>query len=141
VRRRWQYFEAPGDPDLPLSETQSPWVVGRLVTLPLEHWELLLDWVSRVDSPTAEMLKSISYGAPGEDSRITNLSADEILCLTCSLDALAARLQSGPDLTTESTDEVPDVLASEEHARMLRNVATAFRESLRLQAPVRGWED
>jgi len=140
--RQWQYFEAPGDVDTPLIEGMSPWVTERLVMLPVEQWELILNWLKKHDRWTAETLRKISYGAyQEEDSYITEIDQIETSELVRRLATFADLLENGSDLLDAPTDEIPDVLASEEHARMLRNVSAAFNESLVLKSPVKGWSD
>jgi hypothetical protein len=54
---------------------------------------------------------------------------------------LADEIEDDPDLTPEATEEIPDALVPEEHARMLRNVAAVFLESRNQKEPFRSWRE
>ena len=139
VKRSWQIFVAPGAETEPLPLVGSPWHDERWVTIPREHWHLILDFADHLDAEKTEKLRSFSYAADGNSSDHIRASPEELESSLQFLDALANEIGRSPPLVPEATEEVPDEYVNEEHVRMLSAVGTVLRESLRLQQPFRAW--
>src|SRR5689334_22987980 len=118
-----QIFVAPGDEDVPLLEEESPWELDRWVSIPSEQWDVLLGEARKTDAQLGRMLGFASGGGNPIGDTTIPYDADEIRALVKFLEQLASRIEMGPDLASEATEDVPDVFVPSEHARMLRNVA------------------
>ena len=136
ARRAWQVFAAPGNDEDALPLPPSPWHVDRWARLPLEHWNLILDFAQRIDPQQARVLDQATYLTHADSASDTiALSSDQVRELV----AFIARLQQ--EIVPVATEEVPDEYENEEHIRMLAAVAAVFRESLRLGEPFNAWLD
>lgn len=138
--RNWQVFAAPGG-DEPLVGGPHPWIQHRSVYIPLEHWGLLLDRAQLDDAALTQRLELVSGSVDPLAEEDIEVPDAELSELADFVDALADRVESGPDLTDQPTPEIPDAYTSEEHARMLRSVGLVFRESLRTGRPARSWKE
>ena len=139
MKRSWQIFVAPGEETKPLPIESSPWYDERWVTIPKEHWDLILDFGEHFDAQSTEKLRSFSYAGDNNPNDYIYASQEEVESLILFLGDLANEIRHSPPLVPEATKEVPDEYVNEEHVRMLKAVATVFRESLCLQQPFRAW--
>jgi hypothetical protein len=136
MSRLWQTFVAPGTG--PIAGGEAPWFADdRVVRLPDEHWQLILDFAASLDPAAAAQLRE--YSLP-EDGRCL----PDTLCgekMIRFLDMLQAALLAGPRLSPFVSDEIPDDYEREQHQAMVLAVQLIFREALHLGEPFRAWVD
>ncbi len=133
--RLGQLFTAPGPEDEKLPTPPSAWHSGRYVTIPMEHWEVILDFAEKVNPDMTEVLRRYAY--PPDTRRL--LPPDEELEeMLGFLSLLQTKLLEAPPLVPEVTELFPEDFPNDEHARMLEAVATVLRESRRLGLPFEG---
>jgi hypothetical protein len=141
MNRPMQIFNAPGDEDSPLLNEPSPWVVDRLVSIPAEQWWILLQKAKESNAQLGENLVLASGDTnPAGDLTITH-NAEHLRTLAQFVEQLASRIEHGPILVPEPTEEIPEAFEPSEHARMLRNVAAVFRESEMTGEPYEAWRE
>lgn len=129
---RWkQLFIAPGPDDDALPITASPWHVGRLVALPMEHWEVILAFAAEVDESDAEMLRELSYRPREEPLPLEEELEDAIGFLR----ELQHHIKKAPPLVPEVTEEIPENFENQEHVRMIDAVVAVLEEAKRKQLP------
>ncbi len=129
---RWkQLFLAPGADDAALPIAASPWHLGRLVALPMEHWEVILAFAAEVDESDAEMLRELSYRPPEEPLP----TEEELEAVTEFLREVQHHIKKAPPLVPEVTEEIPENFENEEHVRMIDAVIAVFEEAKRRQLP------
>lgn len=129
---RWkQLFIAPGPDDDALPIAASPWHLGRLVALPMEHWEVILAFATEVDESDGEMLRELSYQQRGEPLPPEEELTDAIGFLR----ELQRHIKEAPPLVPEPTEEIPESFENAEHVRMLDAVAAVLEEARRMQLP------
>jgi hypothetical protein len=139
MKRIWQIFVAPGDEKEPLPISVSPWHDERWASLPMEHWNVILDFVGQDDPQPAEKLRMLSRSADNNDDDLVQASREELSELSDMMEAWIEKIKSAPPLIQAVSEEIPDLYLNEEHARMLEAVAAVFREALRLGKPFRAW--
>lgn len=130
-----QLFFAPGPDDEPLPIAASAWHSGRCVVIPLEHWEVILAFVTQTDRSLGEILECYSYPP---DTRRLLPSADELREVLQSLDQVIDRLRAAAPLVPEISERFPEDFPNEEHALMVEAAAAVFREALVRQEPFEG---
>lgn len=141
MNRPMQIFNAPGDEESPLLSQPSPWVVDRLVSIPAEQWWILLQKAKENDPQLGQSLVLASGDTnPGGDLTVA-YDAEHLRGLVQFVEQLASRIEQGPILVPEPTEEIPEAFAPSEHARMLRNVAAVFRESGMTGEPYEAWRE
>lgn len=130
-----QLFFAPGPDDEPLRIAASAWHSGRCVVIPLEHWEVILAFVTQTDRSLGEILERYSYPP---DTRRLLPSADELREVLQSLNQVIDRLRAAAPLVPEISERFPEDFPNEEHALMVEAAAAVFREALVRQEPFEG---
>lgn len=133
--RLGQLFTAPGPEDEELPTPPSAWHSGRYVTIPMEHWEVILEFADKVDAEKTEILRRYAYPP---DTRKLLPPADELDLMIGFLRDLQTKLLEAPPLVPEVTELFPEDFPNDEHARMLEAVAAVLRESQRLGEPFEG---
>jgi hypothetical protein len=137
---RWkQIFMAPGENDSePLPLPASPWHAGRSVSLPREHWELLIRFARTVDAELAELMDGYS-NAHVEQRRANRVraTAEELARMVRFLSELIPRLRGTPALSTGAS--VEEDFLNEEYIRMLEAVIAVMREALQRGERFRAW--
>ena len=132
--RMGQIFVAPGEEDESLPIPPSAWHSGRLVRLPLEHWELILDFAEKLDAEKTARLRRYSYPAEG---RV--LASDEELGDTLEfIDQLKQAIAAASPLVPKPNEIFLEDYPNDEHIRMLESVAAVLAESRRLRKPFEG---
>ncbi|HLO88303.1 MAG TPA: hypothetical protein VK203_25320 [Nostocaceae cyanobacterium] len=139
--RVWQLFIAPGEEDEPLPIDSSPWHNGRIVRIPKEHWQLILNFAAYFDQEKTQKLDDYSYAPDNNEYDYIYASQEELESLLVFMEELNHQIELAPPLVPEATEEIPDEYENEEHIRTLKAVASVFRESIRLQQPFRAWID
>ncbi|WP_019867403.1 hypothetical protein [Methylovulum miyakonense] len=139
MKRSWQIFVAPGQDTDTLPLENSPWHDERWVTLPKEHWDLILDFGEHLDANNTERLRSFSCSENNDPNDYIYALPEELETLVKFIENLADQISHSPPLVPEATEEIPDEYVNEEHVRMLKAVASVFRESLRLHQHFRAW--
>lgn len=130
-----QLFFAPGPDGEPSPIAASAWHSGRCVIIPLEHWEVILEFTTRTDPALAEILERYSY-TPGAQRILP--SATELRVVLQSLVQVQNRLRAAPPLVPEVSDGFPEDFPNEEHPLMVEAAAAVFREALVRQQPFEG---
>ncbi len=141
MSRSWQLFEGPDPDDRPLPTPPSPWIEGQLVRLPLEHWQIVVDFAAKSSPDVARQLSGISFAAAGQDDDRIALEPSELQSLLKNLERLALAIRQAEPLVRVATAAVPDEFVNEEHARMVEAVRAVVTEALRLGLPFRAWID
>lgn len=142
ARRAWQVFVAPGNAEDVLPIAESPWHWEREARIPLEHWNLILDFAQRVDPQQALVLDQATYlTRAGRSDYTIVLPPDQVREVVAFIARLQQEIAQAAPLVPIATEEVPDEYENEEHIRMLDAVAAVFRESLRLGEPFNAWLD
>ncbi len=141
MEKRCQNFVAPGADTEPLPIEPSPWHDARLVTVPREHWELVLELGASVDAKKAEKLDGYSLAADFNKECFIYAVPDELEAMVGFMRDLGRRIGVAAPLVPEATEEVPDELENEEHVRMLQAVSAVFEEAIRQGQPFRAWID
>ena len=139
--RQWQIFVAPGEETDPLPIEISPWHDERWVHIPKEHWNLILNFAEALDQNKAEQLDTYSWAADDNEYDYIYASTETLESLLVFMEELGRKIELAEPLVPEATEEVPDEYVNEEHIRMLKAVASVFRESIRLRQPFRAWVD
>lgn len=130
-RRRKQVFVAPraeSEEERALTAEPSPWVLGRYVVIPLEHWEVILGLAEEVDAVRGAQLRRYSYTA----NEGILPSAAELASMRELLSLLQATLRERPALVPEATEEFPENFPNEEHVRMVEALVAVLGEVERL---------
>jgi len=138
VGRQHQTFCAPGEKEAPLEIPASPWHVGRCVYIPFEHWEVILDFARKQDPERTELLERWSTTDPLKSYDL-HPPATVLDALIHFVEELARQIERAPPLVPEPTEEIPEDLVNEEHARMLQAVNAVLGESRRLGQPYMVW--
>jgi hypothetical protein len=134
VGRLGQLFIAPGPEDDPLPIPPSAWHTGRTVRLPMEQWEVILDFAEKVSLEKTELLRKYAYP---EGGRI--LPPPEALDAVLAFIAeLQEAILKAPPLVPEITEVLLEDYTNDEHVRMLQAVAAVLSEARRLQQPFEG---
>jgi hypothetical protein len=141
MKRSWQIFVAPGEENEPLPISVSPWHSERRASLPLEHWNLILDFIEQYDRKSAERLRMLSRAVDDNDDDFVNASPEDLSELSKRMEVWMKKIKQAPPLVEAVSEDIPDRYVNEEHARMLEAVAAVFREALRLEKPFRAWID
>lgn len=138
MRRAWQVFIAPGPDDAELPTEPSPWHTGREVRIPLEHWELVVDFGQKnVDSAEADAVRQMSWSR--EPDSVVRTSADGLRAASAFLERLKGAVLQADPLVPAATEQIPDEYENDEHARMLDAVRAVFLEALQTGQPFRAW--
>lgn len=130
-----QLFIAPGSDDEPLPIEPSAWHAGRCVVIPLEHWEIILQFVAGTDKALFQTLERYSY--PPDTRRILPAD-DELRVVLHSLDELQDRIRASPPFVPVVNERFPEDFSNEEHALMVKAAAAVFREALTRGEPFEG---
>ncbi len=141
MEKRFQNFVAPGEDQAPLPLEPSPWHDMRLVTVPREHWELILQLGVSVDAAKAKQLDGYSLAADYNAECFVHAAYEELETVVEFMRDLARRIEVAAPLVPQATEEVPDELENEEHVRMLQAVIAVFEEAIRQSQPFRAWID
>ncbi len=135
MSRMYQQFEAPGPEGKALPIAGSAWHQGRLVRLPLEHWERLEELVAR---SLPEFLESWDFFCDLDGG---SCSPAQVEAFKDGLLRLRQQVAESEPLTPESNEEIPEALPPEEHQKMLDAVVAVVDECLKLQEPFDSWVD
>ena len=122
---RTQRYWAPGPEEEPLGLPASPWVYGRLVTIPLPYWERILEFARQLD-PEATHRLELQSGNPGFDEDEIEISSEEAARTAAFLGRLADAIDAAEPLVPEATAEFPEAYRNEELARMARAAQAVF---------------
>ena len=141
MKRSWQIFVAPGEDSQQLPIDSSPWHDERWVNIPLEHWELILDFADTIDSLNAQKLRSLSF--PNEENEYSYIyvSLELLKEILLFMEKLADKIKKASPLVPYPTEEIPDEYTNEEHIRMLNAVGAVFQETIKLKQPFRAWRE
>jgi hypothetical protein len=135
VGRLKQLFIAPGPEEEALPTPPSAWHSGRYVAIPMEHWEVILEFAEKADAEKTELLRRYAYPA-GTQTLLP--PAEEAEMMLGFLGELQAKLLKAPPLVPEVTELFPEDFPNDDHAQMLEAVAAVIRESQRLGQPFEG---
>lgn len=141
MSRPWQKFVAPGPDGLPLPIAESPWHSNRWVRIPYEHWNLIIDFASRLDIASAECLRSLSWATDDNEMDYIDCSSAELERMLDFVNHLSREIEHAPPLVPEATNVIPDRYPNDEHVRMLSAIAAVFQESIRRNQPFRAWSE
>lgn len=130
-----QLFIAPGSDDEELPTAASSWHRGRYAKLPMEHWEVILEFAERMDPEKAQVLRRYSYPAP--DGKILP-SPDEHQMMMVFIRDLQREILNAPPLVPEANELFPEDFPNTDHAQMLDAVAAVLQEAQRLGQPFEG---
>jgi len=137
-----QVFVAPGDDDdEPVDESVLPWVYGRGLHFPLEHWELLLDEAGTVDRDMADLLRSASGVVAPETSTDIELAPARLDALIEFLKRFADHLSGRRQLAVPIPPEIEYVLPMSDYAEMVRLVRRVLEEARDRRRPFQAWTD
>jgi hypothetical protein len=126
--RRYQNFVAPGDEDISLPVPSSCWHVGRLATIPAEHWEILIEFANKKLSQDEDFLEKVSY----LDGDFSNFSMEKVTKFHCILEELISILRGSEDINHEYSDEILEIHSNDEYIEMLKTILAVVDESLKL---------
>ena len=127
-----QRFIAPGPEEEALPIAPSPWHFARIVEFHREHWHVILDFIERAHGPAQrEWLESYAY--PADDELLPERQDGE--AMIDLLRSLQAEIRAAPPLVPEVTEEFPENLYNEEHARMLEALVAVIAEALQRGEP------
>ena len=137
-----QVFVAPGDDeDEPVDQSELPWVFGRGLYFPLEHWNLLLDEAALVNPEIAALLKHASGVFAPEDTVEIALGPGQLDELIRFLDEFARYLLGRSGLAAPIPEEIDYVLPLTTYAEMVRLVRRVLEESRDRGRPFQAWTD
>lgn len=121
--RKFQIFEANLPQGQSLELLPSPWLVDGLVSIPLEHWELLREL-------------AVANKVVGNDLwvRMSTLDGErpepiEIKMFVTGLKVMMSRLRTDMTAMLRLTQGFPEPLPGSEHARMLEAVVRVLEKS------------
>ncbi len=143
MKRIYRKFEAPADTSQCLPIEQSPWHFMRNARIPLNQWELIIEFAKTINPKKAEILERDSVGSFANDEYL-DISDSEIFEIISFMLELQAKLEvSEPILSLKDRvfDEIHDEFENEEYKRMLEAVIAVYRESLKLGEPVCAYND
>jgi hypothetical protein len=129
-----QLFIAPGPEDDELPIAPSAWHDGPYVTIPMEHWEVILDFAEKLDSEKTQRLRDYSYPT----DRCVLPHAEEHEVMMKFIRYLQGELLGAPPLVPEPNALFPENFPNEDHAQMLEAVAAVLVEAQRLGLPFVG---
>lgn len=132
--RLGQVFTAPGPEDESLPIPPSAWHSGREVLIPMEHWEVILNFAEKLDAEKTEILRHYAY--PSEGWILP--PAEELESMNSFIGNVQEELLKAPPLVPESSNLFPENFSNKEHVRMLAAVAAVFTEARRLRLPFEG---
>ena len=111
--------------------------MGRLVRLPMEHWEIILDFAESLDREKAQILRRYSY----PETRQILPQPEELDAMIRFIAELQDTIRSAPPLVPTTTEIFLEDYTNDEHARMLESVAAVLAEARRLNQPFEGDTD
>lgn len=130
----YQTFIAPGDEDEELPIKHSPWVIDRIVSIPMRYWNVLLEYAEATNKKKGEKLDNACWSRIDEDYNIY-LSDDEIDELILFMEELCHKLKSEP----KDPIDGPEGLYNEEYINIFKVVILIFKESKSRKQPFQGW--
>jgi hypothetical protein len=135
VGRLAQLFIAPGNEDDELPTAASAWHRGRYAKIPMEHWDVILDFAESLDPEKTQILRRYSYPAP--DGKLLP-PAGEHETIVAFIRHLQSEILSAPPLVPEANELFPENFPNEDHAQMLDAVVAVLKEAQRLGQPFEG---
>ena len=135
--RLGQLFIAPGPEGASLPIPPSAWHSGRVVRLPMEHWDAILDFAEQRSADKTQTLRMYSYP---KDGKILP-SPDELDAMLGFIQEVQEALRNAQALVPEATEVYPEAFPNDEHIRMLDAVAAVLSEARRLGEPFEGDAD
>ena len=141
MSRSWQVFVAPDDESAPLPIAASPWHIDRMVRIPTEHWLLILDFAESMNLALSDELRANSRAIDHNPDDEIRIPLSRLGPLVAFLRQVKVAIGLAPPLVPEATEDVPDELTNDEHARMIEAVSAVFEEAQRLQQPFRAWNE
>lgn len=126
-----QLFIAPGPEDDELATSPSAWHSGRYVTIPMEHWEVILNFASQLDEEKANILRGYAYP---ENRRVLPAKEESDMMISF-IGRLQEAIIEAPPLVPEATEVYLENFPNDEHARMLDAVVAVLSEAQRLGQP------
>jgi len=139
MSRLWQIFVAPGDGSDALPIDRSPWYSGRTVTLPKEHWEVILQFAASINKQAAQKLTSYARSENYFDDDNIHVSREELDSILVFMEKLSQKIEQAAPLVPQPNDDTPEDFENAEHARMVKAVAAVFSEARRLHRPFKAW--
>jgi hypothetical protein len=134
VGRLKQIFIAPGSEEAALPIPPSAWHSGRMVLLPIEHWERILDFAAQMDADATRTLQRYAYPPDGKI-----LPPKRELQQTLSfIHVLIQALPRVNPLVPEANALFPENFPNTEHVLMLQAVQAVLQEAYRLEQPFEG---
>ncbi len=91
MSRLWQIFVAPGDGSDALPIDRSPWYSGRTVTLPKEHWEVILQFAASINKQAAQKLTSYARSENYFDDDNIHVSREELDSILVFMEKLSQK--------------------------------------------------
>lgn len=125
--RRYQNFAAPGDEDLSLPIPKSCWHVGRIATIPAEHWELLIEFANEKLSQDEFFLEKASH----LDGNFSDWSMGKVSEFCSALKELIFILNQSENINNEYSDEILEIHSNNEYIEMLETILAVVNESLK----------
>lgn len=132
--RLGQVFTAPGPEEEDLPIPPSAWHSGREVRIPMEHWEVILDFAEKLDAEKTRILRHYAYPSGGWILP----PADELNKMTSFIANLQEELLKAPSLVPEASSLFPENFSNKEHVRMLHAVIAVLMEANKLGLPFEG---
>ena len=136
--RLHQLFTAPGPEEDTLPTPASAWHTGRYVTIPMEHWDLILDFAEKLDTDKAQILRRYAYPP---NTRWLLPPTEELESMLVFLKHLQEEILKAPPFVTEPSDRYPEDFPNDEHVRMVDAVVAVLLEVRRLGQPFEGDAD
>jgi hypothetical protein len=123
-----QMFIAPGPEDEALPTPPSAWHDGRYVSIPMEHWDVILEFAERLEAAKGQMLRRYAYPP---DTRLLP-SAEEHQVMVDFIRRLQKEILEAPPLVPEANELFPEDFPNTEHVLMLDSVIAVLCEAQRL---------
>ena len=122
-KRQYQVFAATLPPGQTLELLPSPWLDGKEVSIPREHWDVLRE--------VAHLKGQVDVALWDQMSDLDGIQPEpiEIRMFVTGLKLLEAQLRTDMATMLTLTKDMPEPLPGSEHARMLEAVIRVFERS------------